>query len=189
MNFSYSFQQGEYILKIYICVNNNIAEQHGSAVATSVVSQQENHMFGPKFLPQSSNMNFSSVINNKKEPELNWSLIKVCTVMSGNSLFNFLNFLFLILFFGAPHLLMTSRSVSPLTVQVYGYLSVYIQGVPCISPCVTCDQLPSKAVNRSIDFSSNLFSQHETQDVLYITEHDWRGSLTSFKHLINDLKS
>lgn len=164
-------------------------------------------MFGPKFLPQSSNMNlrlislflliekkitlqnFSSVINNKKEPELNWSLIKVCTVMSGNSLFNFLNFLFLILFFGAPHLLMTSRSVSPLTVQVYGYLSVYIQGVPCISPCVTCDQLPSKAVNRSIDFSSNLFSQHETQDVLYITEHDWRGSLTSFKHLINDLKS
>lgn len=58
MNFSYSFQQGEYILKIYICVNNNIAEQHGSAVATSVVSQQENHMFGPKFLPQSSNMNF-----------------------------------------------------------------------------------------------------------------------------------
>lgn len=67
---------------------------------------------------------------------------------------------------------MTSRSVSPLTVQVYGYLSVYIQGVPCISPCVTCDQLPSKAVNRSIDFSSNLFSQHETQDVLYITEHD-----------------
>lgn len=73
------------------------------------------------------------------------------TVMSGNSLFNFLNFLFLILFFGAPHLLMTSRSVSPVTVQVYGYLSVYIQGVPCISPCVTCDQLPSKAVNK-IDY-------------------------------------
>lgn len=73
-------------MSIITLLSNTVAQW-----LTSVVSQQGYHMFGTKFLPQSSNIdfrlislllliekkitlqNFSSVINNKKEPGLNRS--------------------------------------------------------------------------------------------------------------------